>query len=82
MARTKPVKSVVEILRRELGLMQGEFADRVGLSRRTIQENEYRAPLSWKSAKAISDTFNVSQEWLMANDLNAPMVVLVFAAQG
>jgi DNA-binding XRE family transcriptional regulator len=74
MARTKPVKSVVEILRRELGLMQGEFADRVGLSRRTIQENEYGAPLSWKSAKAISDTFNVSQEWLMANDLNAPMV--------
>src|ERR1700736_19963 len=74
MVRTKPIKSVVEILRRELGLQQGEFAKRVGLSRRTIQENEYGAPLSWKSAKAISDAFNVSQEWLMANDLNAPMV--------
>ena len=74
MPRTKPIKSVVEILRRELGLQQGEFADRIGLSRRTIQEVEYGAPLSWKSAKAISDTFNVSEEWLMANDLNAPMV--------
>src|SRR5258708_31191032 len=74
MARTKPVKSAVEILRREIGLQQGEFAKRVRLSRRTIQETEYGAPLSWKSANAISDTFNVSQEWLMANDLNAPMV--------
>jgi DNA-binding XRE family transcriptional regulator len=74
MARTKPIKNVVELLRKEIGLQQGEFAKRVGLSRRTIQETEYGAPLSWKSAKAISDTFNVSQEWLMANDLNAPMV--------
>jgi transcriptional regulator with XRE-family HTH domain len=74
MPRTKPVKSVVEILRRKLGLQQREFADRVGLSRRTIQEVEYGTPLSWKSAKAISDIFNVSEEWLMANDLNAPMV--------
>jgi DNA-binding XRE family transcriptional regulator len=74
MARTKPVKSVVEILRRELGLLQGEFADRVGLSRRTIQQTEYGGPLSWKSAKAISDAFNVSHEWLMENDLDAPMV--------
>jgi DNA-binding XRE family transcriptional regulator len=74
MPRTKPVKSVVEILRRELGFQQGEFAERVGLSRRTIQQTEYGGPLSWKSAKAISDTFNVSQEWLMGNDLKAPMV--------
>ena len=64
----------MEILRRELGLQQEEFAERVSLSRRTIQESEYGGPLSWKSAKAISDAFNVSQEWLMANDLNAPMV--------
>lgn len=74
MARTKPLKSTVEILRRKLGIQQGEFAVRVGLSRRTIQEIEYGAPLSWKSAKAISDAFNVSAEWLMANDLKAPMV--------
>lgn len=74
MPKTKPTKSVVEILRRKLGLQQGEFAERVGLSRRTIQEVEYGSPLSWKSAKAISDTFNVSGEWLMANDLNAPIV--------
>ena len=79
MPKTKTVKSVVEVLRRELGLQQGEFAERVGLSRRTIQELEYGAPLTWKSAKAISDTFNVSLEWLMANDLNAP---IVDAAQG
>ncbi|SRR5258707_2965256 len=74
MARTKPIRSVVEVLRNRLGLLQGAFADRVGLSRRTIQEVEYGAPLSWKSAKAISDAFNVSEEWLMANDQNAPLV--------
>jgi DNA-binding XRE family transcriptional regulator len=74
MPKTKPIINVVEVLRREVGLQQGEFAERVGLSRRTIQEIEYGAPLGWKSAKAISDTFNVSQEWLMANDLKAPMV--------
>jgi transcriptional regulator with XRE-family HTH domain len=74
MARTKPIRSVVEVLRNRLGLLQGEFAERVGLSRRTIQEVEYGAPLTWKSAKAISDALNVSEEWLMANDLNAPMV--------
>ena len=71
MTRTKPLKSTVEILRRELGLQQGEFAGRVGLSRRTVQEIEYGAPLSWKSAKAVSEAFNVSKEWLMANDLKA-----------
>jgi DNA-binding XRE family transcriptional regulator len=81
MPRTKPIKNVVEVLRRELGLQQGEFAKRVGLSRRTIQETEYGAPLSWKSAKAISDTFNVSHEWLMANDLNAPMVDAIHGRQ-
>ena len=74
MPKTKSLKSTVEILRRELGFQQGEFSKRVGLSRRTVQEIEYGAPLSWKSAKAISDAFNVSKEWLMANDLNAPMV--------
>ena len=74
MPRTKPIRSVVEVLRNRLGLLQGAFADRVGLSRRTIQEVEYGAPLSWKSAKAISDAFNVSEEWLMANDQNAPLV--------
>ena len=76
MPRTKPVKSVVEILRRELGLQQGEFADRVGLSRRTIQEIEYGAPLSWKSARAISVEFNVRPDWLMKNDPSEPMTTI------
>ena len=62
------------MLRRKLGFQQGEFARRVGLSRRTIQEVEYGARLSWKSAKAISDAFNVSEEWLMANDLEKPIL--------
>lgn len=74
MAKTKPLKSTVEILRKKLGLRQGEFAERVGLSRRTVQEIEYGAPLSWKSARAISLQFNISADWLMANDLDAPMV--------
>jgi DNA-binding XRE family transcriptional regulator len=73
MPKTKPVKSVVEILRRELGLQQGEFADRVGLSRRTIQEIEYGAILSWKSARSISLQFNVNANWLMENDLSQPI---------
>jgi transcriptional regulator with XRE-family HTH domain len=73
-ARTKSVKSVVEVLRIKLGLHQNEFAERVGLSRRTLQNIEYGAPLSWKSAKAISDAYNVSQEWLMVNDPSSPMV--------
>jgi DNA-binding XRE family transcriptional regulator len=76
MPRTKPVKSVVEILRRELGLQQGEFAERVGLSRRTIQEIEYGAPLSWKSARAITAEFNVSPDWLMQNDPSKPITTI------
>jgi DNA-binding XRE family transcriptional regulator len=74
MARTKPVKSVVEVLRRKLGLHQDEFAKRVGLSRRTLQNLEYGSPLSWKNARAISLQFNVSADWLMANDPSAPMI--------
>jgi transcriptional regulator with XRE-family HTH domain len=74
MTRTKPVKSVVEVLRRKLGLHQEEFAERVGLSRRTLQNIEYGAPLSWKSARGISLQFNISGDWLMANDPDAPMV--------
>ena len=74
MARTKPVKSVVEVLRLKLGLHQDEFADRVGISRRTLQNIEYGALLSWKSARAISLQFNISEDWLMANDPDAPMV--------
>jgi DNA-binding XRE family transcriptional regulator len=76
MPRTKPIKSVVEILRRELGLQQGEFAERVGLSRRTIQEIEYGGPLSWKSARAISMEFNVRPDWLMKNDPDQPMTTI------
>jgi DNA-binding XRE family transcriptional regulator len=76
MPRTKPVKSVVEILRRELGLRQGEFAERVGLSRRSIQEVEYGAALSWKSARAISLQFNVDANWLMQNDLGQPITTI------
>ena len=67
---------MVEILRRELGLQQGEFADRVGLSRRTIQELEYGAPLSWKSARAISLQFNVNADWLMQNNLGQPVTTI------
>ena len=74
MARTKPVKSVVEVLRRKLGLHQDEFAERVTLSRRTLQNIEYGTPLSWKNARAISLQFNISADWLMANDPSAPMV--------
>jgi DNA-binding XRE family transcriptional regulator len=74
MARTKPVKSVVEVLRRKLGLHQDEFAERVGLSRRTLQNLEYGASLRWKNARAICLQFNVSADWLMANDPDAPMV--------
>jgi transcriptional regulator with XRE-family HTH domain len=74
MARTKPVKSVVEVLRRKLGFHQDEFAERVGLSRRTLQNLEYGSSLSWKNARAISLQFNVSADWLMTNDTTAPMV--------
>jgi DNA-binding XRE family transcriptional regulator len=73
-ARTKPIKSVVEVLRRKLGLHQDEFAERVGLSRRTLQNIEYGAPLSWKNARAISLQFNISADWLLANNPDAPMV--------
>jgi transcriptional regulator with XRE-family HTH domain len=74
MAKNDP-KSVIEILRKELGLHQGEFAERVGLSRRTVQNIEYgKATLSRKIAWAICRQFNVSQDWLMANDPTQPMV--------
>ena len=76
MPRTKPIRSVVEVLRRELGLQQGEFANRVGLSRRTIQEIEYGAPLSWKSARAITAEFNVNPNWLLKNDPDEPMTTV------
>jgi transcriptional regulator with XRE-family HTH domain len=70
------VKHVVTLLRRELGLRQEEFAERVGLSRRTLQNIEYGNALSWKSARAITEQFNVSPDWLMQNDPSKPMTTI------
>ncbi len=70
------VKHVVTLLRRELGLRQEEFAERVGLSRRTLQNIEYGKALSWKSARAITEQFNVSPNWLMKNDPDQPMTTI------
>jgi len=70
------VKHVVILLRRELGLHQDEFAERVGLSRRTLQNIEYGQSLSWKSARAITEQFNVNPNWLMKNDQDQPMTTL------
>jgi transcriptional regulator with XRE-family HTH domain len=75
--KTDPeVKHVVTLLRRELGLRQEEFAERVGLSRRTLQNIEYGNALSWKSARAITEQFNVSPDWLMQNDPDQPMTTI------
>ena len=79
MPRKKPtpqVKHVVTLLRQELGLRQEEFAERAGLSRRTLQNVEYGKALSWKSARAISLQFNVKPDWLMKNDPNQPMTTI------
>ena len=73
---TPDVKHVVTLLRRKLGLRQEEFAERVGISRRTLQNIEYGTALSWKSARAISLQFNVNANWLMKNDLNQPMTTV------
>jgi transcriptional regulator with XRE-family HTH domain len=70
------VKHVVTLLRQELGLRQEEFAKRVGLSRRTLQNVEYGKALSWKSARAITEQFNVSPDWLMQNDPSKPMTTI------
>lgn len=66
-------KHVLTLLRKKLGLRQIEFAERVGLSRRTLQNIEYGQPLSRKSAGIIAERFNVSIEWLLANDPSRPM---------
>jgi transcriptional regulator with XRE-family HTH domain len=70
------VKHVVTLLRKKLGLHQDEFAKRVGLSRRTLQNIEYGKALSWKSARAITEQFNVSPDWLMKNDPSEPMTTI------
>jgi transcriptional regulator with XRE-family HTH domain len=67
-------KHVLTVLRKKLGLRQTEFAERVGLSRRTLQNVEYGQPLSRKSAAIIAERFNVSIDWLLANDANRPMM--------
>jgi transcriptional regulator with XRE-family HTH domain len=79
MPRKKPtpeVKHVVTLLRTRLKLHQDEFAQRAGLSRRTLQNIEYGKALSWKSARAISLQFNVKPDWLMKNDPDQPMTTI------
>lgn len=64
-------------LRQTIGMSQAEFAELLGVSKSTIVAIEApsgRLRLSHRLAQLIQDETDVSVDWLLANDLKAPMV--------
>jgi transcriptional regulator with XRE-family HTH domain len=61
-------KRVVE-LRKKLGMIQADFAERLGVKRSTIAKIETdRNPLTEANIKRICHVFNVNEEWLRTGD--------------
>jgi len=55
----------IRLVRKEIGLKQGEFADRIGLTQTSMSMIENgRAPLTDKNIKLICATFAVDEDWL------------------
>ncbi len=69
MPRPSKAAHVLAKLREELGgLYQREFAERVGLHWRTVQDIERRGRISRRNAIKISEKTGVSSDWLLQND--------------
>jgi transcriptional regulator with XRE-family HTH domain len=52
--------------RAEIGLKQGEFADRIGISQGMLSDIEHEnKPLTERNIKLIHLTFGVNREWLL-----------------
>jgi transcriptional regulator with XRE-family HTH domain len=53
-------------VRMEIGLKQGEFADRIGISQGMLSDIEHEnKPLTERNIKLIHLTFKVNREWLL-----------------
>jgi transcriptional regulator with XRE-family HTH domain len=58
-------KRLVKV-RMEIGLKQGEFADRIGISQGMLSDIEHEnKPLTERNIKLIHLTFKVNREWLL-----------------
>jgi transcriptional regulator with XRE-family HTH domain len=75
MGRPSKGAHVLAKLRQELGLLQKEMADKVGLHHRTIQDIERgKLELSRRNAMWISEKTGVSVHWLLQNDSDRNIV--------
>jgi transcriptional regulator with XRE-family HTH domain len=55
----------IRLVRKEIGLKQGEFAGRIGLTQTSMSMIEAgKAPLTDKNVKLICATFAVDEDWL------------------
>jgi transcriptional regulator with XRE-family HTH domain len=55
----------IRLVRKEIGLKQGEFAGRIGLTQPSMSMIEGgKAPLTDKNIKLICATFAVDEDWL------------------
>ena len=55
----------IRLVRKEISLKQGEFAERIGLTQTSMSMIENgRAPLTDKNIKLICATFPVDEDWL------------------
>lgn len=74
MPRVSASNHPVAVLRKDLGLLQKEFAEIVGCSLATIQSVELgRLELSQKLAARISERTGVSMEWLLRGKAKRPI---------
>ena len=72
--RTSPLRHKLARLRLFLNLGQKEMADLAGCSRRAIQSVELRTlKLSEELARKISNETGIAVDWLLENDLKAPL---------
>src|SRR5438552_17711905 len=72
--RTSPLRHNLARLRLFLNLGQKEMADLAGCSRRAIQSVELRTlKLSEELARKISNETGIAVDWLLENDLKAPL---------
>jgi DNA-binding XRE family transcriptional regulator len=67
-------RHVLVLLREELNLTQGTFADWIGRSQATVKAIETgKLALSSRLATVISAVTGVDKQWLLRNDLTEPM---------
>ena len=59
----------IRLIRKEMGLKQGEFADRIGLTQTSMSMIESgKSPLTEKNVKLICSTFAINENWLRKGD--------------